>query len=272
MSKKPVYGFEEKYTINEYGEIFNSYNKLIKPAANASTHEKRFRLNNSYYDGKLLLIKSFFPEIDLSNKIIIFKDGNGFNLTIDNLEVYEKDNFAMIAKHLSFIYKENILPIINFNNYFISENGRVYSFFNKSKLLKNQLGTDGYYQVKLSDINNRLTHLKIHRLVAQHFIENPNNFLIVHHKDNDKTNNCKNNLEWTTSQQNNKYENAKPCCLLDKNNNIIAIFESISDLSREYLLDNSTASRQCRGIKNMFQNGNKVRFYDGVSFVPTKFD
>lgn len=46
---------------------------------------------------------------------------------------------------------------------------------------------------------------KVHRLVAMLFIDNPNNFPIVHHIDGDKTNNHFTNLQWTTYEYNNKH-------------------------------------------------------------------
>jgi len=41
-----------------------------------------------------------------------------------------------------------------------------------------------------------------HRLVAEHFLENPNNLRDVHHKDNDPTNNDVSNLEWMSHRDN----------------------------------------------------------------------
>lgn len=43
---------------------------------------------------------------------------------------------------------------------------------------------------------------KVHRLVAKAFVENPNNYTIINHIDNDPTNNIYSNLEWCTQLQN----------------------------------------------------------------------
>lgn len=47
-----------------------------------------------------------------------------------------------------------------------------------------------------------MKHRRVHILVAEAFIENPNALLIVGHKDNNKLNPHKNNLYWTTIQEN----------------------------------------------------------------------
>ena len=68
-------------------------------------------------------------------------------------------------------------------------------------LLKNEYG---YIQVVLS-CNGKHNTITVHRLVAQAFILNPNNLPEVNHKDEDKTNNSVENLEWCTAKYNSNY-------------------------------------------------------------------
>ena len=85
------------------------------------------------------------------------------------------------------------------NLYQISNLGRVKSLGNtkkrKEKILKPRKVKCGYLIIGLYQQGKRKDYL-IHRLVGQHFIENPNNFQELNHKDEDKTNNCVSNLEY----------------------------------------------------------------------------
>ena len=62
----------------------------------------------------------------------------------------------------------------------------------------------GYLEVALWKDGKRKMFL-VHRLVAQTFIPNPENLPQVNHKDENKKNNCVNNLEWCTQLYNNLY-------------------------------------------------------------------
>ena len=96
--------------------------------------------------------------------------------------------------------------------YQISNLGRVKSLKMKKEhnkyLLKPYSTKNGYLRVSLSK-NNKYKGPLIHRLVAIHFLDNPNNYPEVNHKDENKENNCVNNLEWCDRKYNVLYGTAK---------------------------------------------------------------
>ena len=75
--------------------------------------------------------------------------------------------------------------------YIISNKGRI------AKILHPKINKDGYYEQGL--VKDKIKKGKrIHRLVAEAFISNPDNLPEVNHIDENKENNCTNNLEWCT--------------------------------------------------------------------------
>lgn len=90
--------------------------------------------------------------------------------------------------------------IIIYNpNYMISNTGKVLSV-NRNIILKPQID-NGYHRVNLY-LNGNMKHYCIHRLVAEHFINNPKVLPEVNHKDGNKANNNVSNLEWITTKGN----------------------------------------------------------------------
>ena len=77
--------------------------------------------------------------------------------------------------------------------------------FLKGRVLKQWENGTGYLQVNIQ-IDGKQTKKLIHRLVAQTFIKNSNNWPEVNHKDNDRTNNHVDNLEFCTRSYNMKYK------------------------------------------------------------------
>ena len=73
----------------------------------------------------------------------------------------------------------------------------------KGQLLKPTV-QNGYYKVALAKYNKK-TNFRVHRLVADAFIPNPNNWSFINHIDENKSNNNAENLEWCTRQYNNNY-------------------------------------------------------------------
>ena len=87
-------------------------------------------------------------------------------------------------------------------HYQVSNCGRVKSIkFGKEIILKPRKDRCGYLCVNLYKNNIKKTY-KVHRLVAEAFIPNPYNLPYVNHKDECKTNNNVNNLEWCNSKYN----------------------------------------------------------------------
>jgi len=101
-------------------------------------------------------------------------------------------------------------------HYKISSTGRVKSLLRKckskngilrtvpEKILTGTKDKDGYLKVSLN-YEHILDICRIHRLVAKHFIPNPENKPVVNHKDGNKQNNNDWNLEWNSISQNTQH-------------------------------------------------------------------
>lgn len=90
----------------------------------------------------------------------------------------------------------------------VNDNGRIYDKPLKGKLLRQCLSSNGYKTVALTK-NGKSKTQYVHRLVAMAFIPNPENHPFINHKDEDRTNNFANNLEWCTNAYNVNYGTAK---------------------------------------------------------------
>ena len=91
-------------------------------------------------------------------------------------------------------------PIKNYENYLIDIEGNVYNTIT-NKSLKGSISEHGYKYYRLSK-DGKKKMFYAHRLVAEMFLSNPNNFTIVNHIDGNKLNNNISNLEWTTQSDN----------------------------------------------------------------------
>ena len=85
------------------------------------------------------------------------------------------------------------------NLYSITKGGEIYSH-RFGKYLVGDVNNGGYRRVILCKDKKRKRFF-IHRLVAEHFIPNPDNKRTVNHKDGNKLNNCVENLEWATDSE-----------------------------------------------------------------------
>lgn len=100
--------------------------------------------------------------------------------------------------------KEILVDIKGYEGlYYISNKGMVFSK-HRNSWLKFDLNK-GYYRVTLCK-NGKTERFLVHNLVAKHFIPNPHNKPIVHHKNHITTDNSVENLEWVTYYENTKYD------------------------------------------------------------------
>lgn len=85
------------------------------------------------------------------------------------------------------------------SHYEINEQGTIRNT-RTGKIRNSFLRKDGYLGVQL--YMNKVVNFQLHRLIAEAFIDNPNNKPCVNHKDSNRSNNALTNLEWVTKQEN----------------------------------------------------------------------
>jgi hypothetical protein len=96
-----------------------------------------------------------------------------------------------------------LIPIEGFENYLIGEDGRVINS-KKDNILTPSLNENGYLYITLWK-ENRQYPRTVHRLVALAYVPNPDSKPIVNHKDANRANPHKGNLEWVTQSKNIKH-------------------------------------------------------------------
>ena len=151
------------------------------------------------------------------------------------------------------IYKN--LGFLGFPNYEVSNLGNVkslnYNKTGKAQILKLKKNNKGYLIVGLYK-NNKQKWSLVHRLVAEAFISNPDNLPQINHKDENKTNNCVENLEFCTAEYNNNYgtrieKTSKPVKQFDLQGNFIQEFPSVMEVQRKLGYFQGGVSSVCRG-------------------------
>ena len=115
-------------------------------------------------------------------------------------------------------------------------------------------GNHGYLKVKLKNETGNKT-FQVHRLVAEAFIHNPDNFPQVNHKDENKKNNCVDNLEWCDHLYNVNYgtrtkrsalHQGKPVYQL-KDGVVVSRFNSLMEAERETGVNSRNIWRVLKG-------------------------
>ena len=150
--------------------------------------------------------------------------------------------------------------------YQVSNLGRVWNI-KLQRYLKGSYDKDGYIKVYLTAKNGKCKTERVHRLVALAFLSNPKGLPQVNHIDENKENNCVDNLEWTSIKDNANHgtrnkriskANSVPvyCFELDKT------FYGAREAERELGINHSSISKACRG-KQKTAGGYLWEYYNG---------
>ena len=151
-----------------------------------------------------------------------------------------------------------------------------YRHTGREKIMKHSVNKIGYLIVKLYK-NRKFKSFIVHRLVAEAFIPNPNNYPCVNHKNEIKDDNRAENLEWCDAKYNNNFGTrkervaekttngkcSKSVLQIDKTTNeVIAEFPSINEVQRQ--LGISHISECCLGKRNT-AGGFKWKYKESVA-------
>ena len=239
LTKEEAYSFEEtlikelQTTNPEYG-----YNMTA-----GRGHLNMSNIKNIIdYDPSKRIKKVEIPK-ETENSLFFIKNNNP---NFENFEIWKP-----VVGYEDFYEVSNLGRVRSFDRY-VKLGGRYNSdtlILKKGKILSERDNGHGYKAVHLTV--KRITKDKyVHRLVAQAFLDNPDNLPEVNHKDENPANNCLDNLEWCTSQYNDLYGNhtksiSKPVIMYDLQMNYIDEFESISEA--EEITGISGVGAVCRG-------------------------
>jgi hypothetical protein len=160
--------------------------------------------------------------------------------------------------------KEIWKNIENFDNYMISNFGNVKSKarydstnkrYLKEKYLKPGKSSRGYLLVSLKGNDNAYHTMRVHRLVATAFLDNPEKLPIVNHKNETYINNHVDNLEWCTHKYNTNYGTAiarrsaskeKPIKQISLDGVLIKIWRSAKEINDVLGIYHGNISRCCK--------------------------
>lgn len=139
----------------------------------------------------------------------------------------------------------------------------------KGKNLVAMTNKDGYKYVNLSK-NGKYISAKVHRIVAETFIENPDQKPAVNHINENKADNSVSNLEWVTVKQNNKYgtrgEKFHGVDVFSPEGTLYKHFDSLHEASDDLGISRKCIKKFANNEYQLFREGGKNTFYKNYTF------
>lgn len=141
----------------------------------------------------------------------------------------------------------------------------------KGKMLIPKKGKGGYLYINLSDGIERRSTAKIHRLVAETFIENPLNKVAVNHINENKLDNHVDNLEWVTTKENNKHGSRKEKFIgievYKPNGELYKKYDSLRESSDDLGISRKTIKKFIYNDYQLFREGGKNTAFRNYTFI-----
>lgn len=183
---------------------------------------------------------------------------------------------------------EELRLIVGSETDYITPSGKIYKDYGNNKMYPkaNFINKhNGYLYCGITYPEGQKQR-RVHILVAESYLPNPNNYPVVMHIDNNKANPNVNNLQWGTVSQNTKsafddelqindksWEDSQSVhvCVFDMNKKLIGKYGSISEASRQLHITKTTILNQCNhGVKTKPRCGYYFRYlseYETNGFV-----
>ncbi len=235
---------DKDYIIDDMGNVY-SVKGGVKRRLKQTYKKTR---GNIVYLGKAgvsvqLLMAETFLEKPKECDMVKHKNGINTDNRLENIywtsqiKEYEKRIQAVLnVLPKSNEYEKRINEIDGYSDiigYTVTKDGKVYSFLNGERKLQKVSLNNGYPQVAIGSRQARRVTRKVHRLVAEAFINKIDGKDQINHIDGNKSNNSVENLEWVNNSENQRHaliNNLKPCnkiSVYDMNDNFIKSFPSL---------------------------------------------
>jgi hypothetical protein len=156
--------------------------------------------------------------------------------------IYHAKNYSLTwgddieERNLALVWK----PVPGFDDFVVSECGEVWNIKTRSKMIPHE--SYGYLKVNMKDSLGIKKHVLVHRAVASAFLDNPEKYPVVNHKNGNKKDNNLENLEYCSHARNAAHAVetglVKRTTIVQKIDpityEIIGTYDSFKDAAREY--------------------------------------